>query len=111
MAHDLETGSDGATGSEVAVLRTAAKVDGNHAQIVSALRKAGIAVKSLAAIGGGFPDLLCAFRGVAVLLEIKRPGEKPNAAQIEFLATWPAPAYVVQSEEEAIRMVVEAARG
>lgn len=91
-------------------MRTAAKVDGNHAQIVSALRKAGIAVKSLAAVGKGVPDLLCAFRGTTVLLEVKQHGEKANAAQIEFLSTWPGHAYIVWSADEAVRVVVEAAR-
>jgi len=35
----------------------AAKVDANHSEIVSALRKCGISVQSTASIGKGFPDL------------------------------------------------------
>jgi Holliday junction resolvase len=91
-------------------MRLRGKVDANHAQIVAALRKAGIAVKSLAAVGGGLPDLLTAFRRTTVLLEIKVPGEKPNAQQREFLETWPGHVYVVTSPEEAVRAVIEAAR-
>ena len=92
-------------------MRRAAKVDGNHGQIVSALRKAGIAVKSLAQVGGGLPDLLAAFRGRTVLLEVKLPGEKLNQMQQEFHATWPGVVKVVTTPEEAVLAVVEAARG
>jgi Holliday junction resolvase len=93
----------------------AARTDGNHQEIMRELRKAGIAVRSLAAMGDGLPDLLCAFREVTVLLEVKDgalpPSErKLTAAEIEFFATWPGKAYVVTSPEEAVRVVVEAAR-
>lgn len=40
-------------------MRRRAKVDSNHAEIVEALRAQGWEVISLAAIGGGVPDLLC----------------------------------------------------
>jgi hypothetical protein len=92
-------------------MRTAAKTDGNHGQIVKALRDfPGIAVLSLAALGKGCPDLLVAFRGVTCLLEVKQPGKKPNAGQIKFIADWPGLVYVVSSGDEAVRVVVEAAR-
>lgn len=84
--------------------------DTNQAEIVTALRKAGIAVKSLGAVGDGCPDLLVAFRETTVLLEVKSPGGQLRASQIEFLASWPGKAYVVESGEEAVRVVVEAAR-
>lgn len=90
----------------------AAKVDVNQVQIVSALKKAGIAVKSLAAVGQGFPDLIAGFRGVNVLLEIKRP-ERPGRRtpdQVTFLASWPGLVKVVTSPDEAIRVVVDAAK-
>jgi hypothetical protein len=85
------------------------RVDGNHAEVVKALRRAGIAVTSLAAVGKGVPDLLACFRGVLVLLEVKRPGEKPNAVQEAFAATFPVK--VVTTPEDAVLAVVEAARG
>ena len=96
-------------------MRRAAKVDGNHGAVVEALRKAGIAVKSLASVGGGMPDLLCALRGVNVLLEVK-DGSKPKweltltKAEAEFFGTWPGPVFLVKSPEEAVSVVVEAAR-
>lgn len=91
-------------------MRTAAKVDANHAEIMEGLRKKGIAVKSTAPLGKGVPDLLASYRGVTVWFEVKQPGEKPNAAQVEFLSTWPGLAYVVESADEAHRLIVEAAR-
>ena len=96
-------------------MRRAAKVDGNHGEIVKALRNVGVAVKSTAAMGQGFPHLICALRGVNVLLEVK-DGSKPpserklSAAQAEFIATWPGLVYVVTSPEEAVAVVVEAGR-
>jgi hypothetical protein len=96
-------------------MRRAAKVDGNHGDVVAALRKVGIAARSTATIGEGFPDLLAGFRGVNVLLEIKDSTKPPSArkltkAEEDFIATWPGPVYVVTSAEEAVRVVVETAR-
>lgn len=95
-------------------MRRAARVDGNHADVVAALRGAGIQVVSTAAMGKGFPDLLCAFRGLLVLLEVKDGTLPPSARALtkqeqEFIAAWPR-SYVVTSAEEAVRVVVEAAR-
>ncbi len=99
-------------------MRRAAHIDANHAAIVKALRMAGIGVKSLAAVGKGIPDLLCGFRGINVLLEVKNPHAERGAAQgmaltedeREFHETWPGQVRVVTSADEAVRVVVEAAR-
>jgi hypothetical protein len=95
-------------------MRRAGKVDANHGAVVDALRRAGILVRSLASVGDGMPDLLCAFRGTLCLLEVKDGDKAPSArkltaAELEFVATWPA-TYVVHSPNEAVRVVVEAAR-
>ena len=95
-------------------MRRAAKVDGNHGEIVKALRRVGATVKSLAMVGDGCPDLLVGFRGVLVLLEVKDGSLPPSArkltkAEAEFVETW-AQTYVVTSAAEAVRVVVEAAR-
>lgn len=96
-------------------MRRAAHIDGNHADVVAALRKLGAAVTSLAAVGGGVPDLLVGFHRVNVLLEVKNPAQKPsdqqlNAAQQKFHDTWPGPVFVVRTPEMAVALVVEAAR-
>ena len=57
-------------------MRRAAKVDANHGEIVEALLSvSGVTVHSLAALGGGVPDLLVGARGLTYLVEIK-DGEK-----------------------------------
>ena len=57
-------------------MRRAAKVDGNQAEIVSALRQVGAEVQSLASVGQGVPDLLVGFRSRNFLLECKQAKAK-----------------------------------
>ena len=95
-------------------MRRAARTDGNHADVVKALRGAGMAVRSMAGVGQGFPDLLVAFRDTLVLLEVKDGSLPPSERKLtqqeaEFIAAWPK-TYVVTSPEEAVNAVVEAAR-
>lgn len=87
-------------------MRRAAKVDDNHAAIRDALRAAGAWVRSTAALGNGFPDLLVFFRSRFTLLEVKRLGPPSKArltpAEEKFLADCPGPLYVVRTPEEAL---------
>lgn len=55
--------------------RRAARTDANQTEIVEALRKAGMTVESLAAVGDGVPDLLVGYMNVNVLLEVKDPNK------------------------------------
>jgi hypothetical protein len=91
-------------------MRRAAKVDANQEEVVSALRKAGAQVQSLAAIGKGVPDLLCSFRGNLFLLEVKdgaKPpsGQKLTADQVKWHQAWGALVEVVNSPEQALRAI------
>jgi hypothetical protein len=87
--------------------------DGNHDEVVKGLRDFGVLVKSLAGVGEGCGDILCGYRGVLTVLEIKDPessrGTKLSQKEAEFVATFPR-VYVVTSADEAISVVVEAAR-
>ena len=72
-----------------------ARVDDNQSEIVDALRKAGIQVRVMSEVGGGFPDLLARHKnGSLVLLEVK-DGRKPPSARAltvlekKFAAAWP----------------------
>ena len=57
-------------------MRRAARVDGNHAEIVAALRSfPGVSVCSLASLGNGVPDLIVGLAGQNYLVEVK-DGEK-----------------------------------
>lgn len=91
--------------------RRAAKVDGNHGAIVSALRAAGAKVQSLAAVGSGVPDLLVKSPcGMLLLLECK-DGSKPPAHrrltddQVEWIEGWGGGVHVVLSPADALRAI------
>jgi len=92
-------------------VRRAARVDGTHDETVKALR----------AIGAGtvyirWPvDLLVGYRNLNILLELKDGRLPPSARPLtkdeaEFIATWPGKVCVVFSPQEAVDVVVEAAR-
>lgn len=64
------------------MFRGAARVDANHARLVKELRKLGISVQSLAAVGNGVPDLLCGWRGANYLVEVKNPDMPPSKREL-----------------------------
>ena len=92
--------------------RYRAKVDGNHTDVVKALRAVGAKVQSLAGVGDGCPDLLVAFRGAWHVLEVK-DGSKPlshrklTPAEKIWLMKLDeaAPVYVVNSIAEALEVI------
>lgn len=57
-----------------------AKVDGNHGEIVGALRGLGAYVVDCSHVGSGFPDLLVWWRGQVLPVEVK-DGTKPPSAR------------------------------
>jgi hypothetical protein len=101
-------------------MRRAAKLDGNHAEVVKALRAAKCGVLDLARVGHGCPDLLVhapTWPHTAVLLEIKDSAKPPSArklteAQERFHGEWRGPLAVVTTPEEALCAVrIAADRG
>lgn len=92
-------------------MRRRPRVDGNHPEIVRALRQVGATVESLASVGGGVPDLLVGFHGLTVLLEVKdgrRPPSERKLTEAEkaFLRDWRGgPALVVGSVEAALAAI------
>ena len=91
-----------------------ARVDGNHAEVISALRKAGIGAVSLAALGNGIPDVAAGLRGINVFLEVKCgdfPSQKKlTADELAFHESWPGQICVVDSPEAAVLAVIEEAK-
>ena len=93
-------------------MRRAAKLDSNHAEIVSALCDAGCSVLSLAALGYGAVDILVGYRQRNVLMEIKRPGiagkkrgkrqQQTNDKQDKFRANWCGEICVVTCVDDAL---------
>ena len=88
-------------------MKRAARTDKNHTQIVSVLRRLGFSVLSLAAVGKGCPDILCAKRGANYLLEIKDGTKPPSARRLtddqhKFYQNWTGQYQVIKSVEEVI---------
>jgi hypothetical protein len=86
-------------------VRRAAKVDATQDAIVSALRAAGATVQSLAAIGKGCPDILCALAGRMWLMEIKTGKAEPNDLQKKWHIEWNADVHVVRDPDAALRVI------
>ena len=91
-------------------MRRAPKKDGNHREIVRALRDYGCKVLDLAAVGNGCPDLLVRKGLLMKLLEIKDGNRPPSARtltldQITFHREWSDAVCVVTSPAEALKAV------
>jgi Holliday junction resolvase len=81
------------------------KRDGNHGAIVEALKARGCTVVDLSSVGSGCPDLLVAWSGKCVLLEIKDPEgrDRIEPIQAQWHASWKGPSVVVvRSVREAL---------
>lgn len=88
-------------------MRRAARTDGNHGEIVTALRRVGCVVLDLSRVGEGCPDLLVRApgQGDLLLMEVKAAKGKLNARQREFEAAgWGV--FVVRSIDEALKLVI-----
>jgi Holliday junction resolvase len=90
-------------------MRRAARVDANHVEIVSAFRKLGCSVLSLAGIGKGVPDLLVAVQGITWLVEVKSGKGKENDDQIEWAENWKGARALVR-DTEGVETVVKLMR-
>jgi len=94
-------------------MRTAARTDKNHAEVVAALRKVGASVQSLASIGKGCPDLLVGYHGILYLMEVKDGTNVPSKQlltddQKKWHEAWTgSPVYVVRSIDQALRILNE----
>ena len=94
-------------------MRTAAKVDRNQSEVVTALRKVGASVQSLASIGKGCSDLLVGYHGHLYLMEIKDGANVPSKQlltddQKKWHDAWNgSPVYVVRSVEQALKILGE----
>lgn len=91
-------------------MRARPKLDRNHNEIVQALRQMGCSVQSLAAVGGGVPDLLVGICSVNVLIEVKDGEAAPSArkltpAQHEWIKGWRGAVGIVTSVAEAVVLV------
>jgi len=96
-------------------MRRAGKVDDNQAEIVDALRRAGMSVQPLSSVGSGVPDLLVGFRGVNVLLEVKDgnkalSAQKLTADQANWHGAWAGQVTVTNCPDDAVCAVITVAK-
>jgi len=80
----------------------AGKVDGNQSAIVDALRAVGVVVRSLAGVGDGMNDLLCAVPGELFLIECKEPGEKLTPKQKDWHRECPWRNHIAFTPDDAL---------
>jgi hypothetical protein len=86
----------------------AARTDENQKTIVDFLRKNHMEVQHLHSVGKGCPDLLVGYKGVNVLLEIKRDETKKlTPDQVIWHHNWRGQVATVATSEEALRVVKE----
>ena len=85
-------------------MRKRAKIDGNQAEIVEALRTVGFKVLSLAPMGNGCPDLLVC-RGYDLrLVEVKSDKGKLTEDQERFIVRDGWPVSIIRSVEDALNL-------
>lgn len=87
-------------------MRRAAKIDKNQPDIVKAYRQIpGCAVKSMAGVGSGFPDLLVYYQGHYYLVEVKDKGGKLTPDQVTFHRSWPGKIHIVYTVKQALAVI------
>ncbi len=91
--------------------RRAHKVDDNHGTIRDAFRALHYSVRSTAALGDGFPDLICAKAGETSLVEVKDGSKPPSNRcltpdETDFHAKWPGEIYVIESVDQVMALHV-----
>ena len=86
-------------------MRRNARVDSNHTEIVAAFRKLGASVLSLANLGRGVPDLLIAWCGVTMLVEVKAQKGKETEDQLRFFEGWQGQIFIVRDTEGVLTVV------
>lgn len=75
----------------------AKRVDANQAQIVSDLRELGASVADIHTVGDGVPDLLVAYRGWCLPVEIKTQAGRMTPDEVEFQENWRGPLGLLRS--------------
>ena len=103
------------------MVRRAARVDDNHAEIREVFRKAGFAVADTAGAGNGFPDLVVqchhaegAYGRLTLLIEVKDGSKaKSRQALTEAQKAFHSNFHVItiNSIESALDLITEIRRG
>lgn len=81
------------------------RTDGNHTEIMKALRRVSCHVTPLSSTVPGVPDILVSRAGKWFVLEIKSGNGELSPDQEGFINQARAPVQVVRSVDEALRAV------
>ncbi len=82
--------------------------DSNQAGMVKDLRDQGFSVAITSGVGDGFGDLVVAYGGLNLLVEVKDPEKSPSArklteAEQKFHDEWKGPIIVAETSDEVAR--------
>ncbi len=93
-----------------------ARVDANQSGIVRFLRDKGVIVRHTHMVGTGFPDIVCGYKGINFLFEIK-DSDKPESAkkltpaEIIFHYEWQGQKAIVETGPQAWAIIEAATKG
>jgi len=96
------------------MIRTAARVDANHAEIVRAFRDMNCSVQDLSRVGAGCPDLLIGLRAshgrACIAVEVKDGKKFPSqrkltAEQMIWHNEWQGAKAIVESVDDVVALV------
>lgn len=87
-------------------MRARGRTDANQGIIVRALRQIGVRVVVISSRGDNCPDLVAAFRGRTVLIEVKNPSgrNRLSLGQKLWLEDWPGEAAIIRTPHEALKL-------
>lgn len=90
-------------------MRTAARTDANHTEIVRAFRDCGFSVTDTSGVGNGFPDIVVGKYGRTLPVEIKDGSKPPSKQQLtvdqlEWHATWRGSKAIVRSVDDVLNI-------
>lgn len=89
-------------------MRRAARVDGNHTEILCGLNRIpGVTARSLAAVGDGMPDIIVGYLARNFLFEVKDPAQPPSKRKLTkrqemFHHWWAGDVRVIETLDEAL---------
>lgn len=91
-------------------MRRAARVDGNHREVVDEFRRLGCSVLDMSRLGEGAPDLLIGYGGISLLVEVKDGSKPPSKRvlttdQVQWWLDWKENPRVVRNHEQVAETV------
>jgi Holliday junction resolvase len=93
-------------------MRTRARKDDNHTDIVATFRACHASVLDTARLGSGAPDLVIAYNGKMACVEVKDGKKSPSKRktmlnQLEFASTWRGKYVIIESVDDVIALLRE----